>query len=322
MAEGESGGGVTGGSVAPAGAPDEALVAPDPDTIRAVALDIDGTLLTPEGHVAPRTAAAVRAVLARGVLVVLCTGRGYAYGVGQLARELRLHLPAIVRNGAAVQDLADGRVLAQRRLPPGTLARALEVIAAAGATPMVLQGPVQGDAICTPPPEHCHPAVAFYARLWSGESPFRREVAPEALAAIEDTTWVAGAGDHGTAHELYQALSHLPGVAVAWSGSDGRVREFEFAAVKPPCTKATALAEFAVRHGIGLQQIMAVGDYLNDVEMLREVGWGVAMGQAPDIVKAAADAVTLDNGRDGCAVAIERYVLGLHPGRRSPAVGG
>ena len=80
-----------------------------------------------------------------------------------------------------------------------------------------------------------------------------------------------------------------------WTGSAGRVREFAFAAILPPCTKATALAEFEARHGIGLQQIMAVGDYLNDVEMLGEVGWGVAMGQAPDVVKAAADAVTLDN---------------------------
>ncbi|HEV8636818.1 MAG TPA: HAD hydrolase family protein [Chloroflexota bacterium] len=57
-----------------------------------------------------------------------------------------------------------------------------------------------------------------------------------------------------------------------------------------------------------------MGDYLNDVEMLREVGWGVAMGQAPDVVRAAADAVTLDNAHDGCALAIERYVLGRSQG--------
>jgi hydroxymethylpyrimidine pyrophosphatase-like HAD family hydrolase len=183
--------------------------APDPGSIRALSLDIDGTLLSPAGRVSPRTLRAVRAALAQGVLVVLCTGREYAWGVGDLARQLRLDLPAIVRNGAAVQDLVDGRV-----------------------------------------------------------------------------------------------------------------REFAFAAITPVCSKATALEEFAARQGIGMHQIMAVGDYFNDVQMLREVGWGVAMGQAPAAVRAAADAITLDNGSDGCAVAIERYVLGLHPGRRSPAVGG
>jgi hydroxymethylpyrimidine pyrophosphatase-like HAD family hydrolase len=282
-----------------------------------VALDIDGTLLTPAGHVAPRTAAAVREALARGVLVVLCTGREYAHGVHRLASELRLHLPAIVRNGAAVQDLADGRVLAQERLPPGALARALAVIEGAGATPLVLEGPATGDAIRTPPRERCHPAVAFYERLFAQESTFRPGAAPADLAAMADTTWVAGAGDSGAARAVYEGLRRLPGVAAKWTGADaeGEVREFELGIARPPCSKATALAAFAARHGIGLHQVLAVGDYHNDVEMLREVGWGVAMGQAPEAVKAAADAVTLDNAHDGCAVALERYLLGTADGR-------
>ncbi|MDQ3702244.1 MAG: HAD hydrolase family protein, partial [Chloroflexota bacterium] len=215
-----------------------------------------------------------------------------------------------VRNGAAVQDLADGRVLSQRLLPPGAVTLALEVIDAAGATPMVIQGPAHGDAICTLLPERCHPAVAFYERLWARENTFRCVSSLRELSAMSDSTWVSGAGDHGAARSVYEALRRLPGVSARWTGGEGQVREFAFAAVQPVCTKATALAEFATRHEIGLHQIMAVGDYLNDVEMLREVGWGVAMGQAPDAVKAAADAVTLDNARDGCAVAIERYVLG------------
>src|SRR5438046_2924094 len=91
-----------------------------------VALDVDGTLLNPEGHVSPRTAAAVRAVLERGVPVVLCTGRVFSAGIGQLGRELGLHLPAIVRNGGAVQDIATGKVLAQRALPPDAVRAALD----------------------------------------------------------------------------------------------------------------------------------------------------------------------------------------------------
>src|SRR5215212_3422734 len=106
----------------------ETRAAPDPGSIRALSLDIDGTLLTPGGRVAARTARAVRAALARGALAVLCTGREYRVGVGDLARELRLDLPAIVRNGAAVQELADGRVLAQRRLPEGTVERAVAAL--------------------------------------------------------------------------------------------------------------------------------------------------------------------------------------------------
>ncbi len=75
------------------------------------------------------------------------------------------------------------------------------------------------------------------------------------------------------------------------------------------CTKAAALAEYAAGHGITLADVLAVGDFYNDVEILREAGLGVAMGQAPDVVKAAADAVVPDNAHDGCAIALERYAL-------------
>jgi hydroxymethylpyrimidine pyrophosphatase-like HAD family hydrolase len=287
--------------------------APDPGSIRALSLDIDGTLLSPAGRVSPRTLRAVRAALAQGVLVVLCTGREYAWGVGDLARQLRLDLPAIVRNGAAVQDLVDGRVLAQRRLPEGSVERAVAALAGQGATPMVLQGPAEGDDVCTLPPAQCTAAVAFYERRWWRPTGYRRVASPEALAAMTDATWVAGAGGHEVAYAAFEALRDLPGVRRMWTGQDGRVREFAFAAITPVCSKATALEEFAARQGIGMHQIMAVGDYFNDVQMLREVGWGVAMGQAPAAVRAAADAITLDNGSDGCAVAIERYVLGEAP---------
>jgi haloacid dehalogenase-like hydrolase len=192
-------------SEAPSGdlaSPAESRVAPAPRTFRAVALDIDGTLLTPEGHVAPRTAAAVREALARGVLVVLCTGREYSHGVNRLASELRLHLPAIVRNGAVVQDIADGRVLSQKFLPAEALRLTLEAIATIGASPMVIQGPREGDAICTLPPEQCHPAVAFYGQLWIRENTFRRVSSVRELFAMSSTTWVSGAGDKGCTEAL------------------------------------------------------------------------------------------------------------------------
>ena len=287
----------------------ETRAAPDPGGIRALSLDIDGTLLTPGGRITARTVRAVRAALARGVLVVLCTGREYS-GVGDLARELRLDLPAIVRNGAAVQELADGRVLAQRRLPEGTVGRAIALLLDQGATPMLMQGPAAGDDVCTLPPARCTAAVDFYERLWWRSVRYRRVPSVEALAAMTDTTWIGGAGGHAVAFAAYEALGALPGVRRIWTGQDGRVREFAYAAVTPPCSKATALEEFAARQGIGMHEIMAVGDYLNDVEMLRDAGWGVAMGQAPAAVRAVADAITLDNDNDGCALAIERYLLG------------
>jgi hypothetical protein len=78
----------------------------------------------------------------------------------------------------------------------------------------------------------------------------------------------------------------------------------------PLPTRKAALAEYAAERGIALAEVLAVGDFFNDVEMLREAGFGVAMGHAPDVVKAAANVVVPDNAQDGCAIALERYVLG------------
>jgi hydroxymethylpyrimidine pyrophosphatase-like HAD family hydrolase len=77
----------------------------------------------------------------------------------------------------------------------------------------------------------------------------------------------------------------------------------------PACTKASGVVALARTLGIPLEQVMAIGDNNNDIEMLREVGWGIAMGQASERVKTSAHAVTASNAEDGVALAIERYAL-------------
>jgi 5-amino-6-(5-phospho-D-ribitylamino)uracil phosphatase len=79
------------------------------------------------------------------------------------------------------------------------------------------------------------------------------------------------------------------------------------------CSKARAVAVFAAEHGLTLADCVAIGDEHNDVDLLREVrdagGVSIAMGQAPDAVKAVVNYVTGTNAEDGVADAIERYVL-------------
>ena len=77
-------------------------------------------------------------------------------------------------------------------------------------------------------------------------------------------------------------------------------------------TKATGLAFLADRLSIPMAVVMACGDQANDLEMLRDAGLGVAMGDAPPEVQAAADEVTGTVREDGAAIAIERHILGVH----------
>jgi len=72
--------------------------------------------------------------------------------------------------------------------------------------------------------------------------------------------------------------------------------------------KAKALAKLAITLGVELSQVAALGDGLNDVEMLREAGLGIAMGNAPEAVKSVADWITGTNDEDGVAQAVRRLV--------------
>lgn len=74
--------------------------------------------------------------------------------------------------------------------------------------------------------------------------------------------------------------------------------------------KGAALIWLADRLGIGRKEVMAFGDGLNDLGMLKEAGYGVAMANAVPPVLDAADLVTMSNDEDGVAKAVEKYALG------------
>jgi 5-amino-6-(5-phospho-D-ribitylamino)uracil phosphatase len=283
---------------------------PAPEWFRLVALDIDGTILNPDGHVSPRVRRAIQAVLDRGVLVVLCTGRAFSRGVKGLAEELGLSLPAIVRNGTAVQDSRTGAVLERYPITPAACTAALDVMLRHGLSPIVEEGPEHGDGLYTLPADRLHPAVAYYADVWQ-RTEHLRHVAVDELYRVRDTNWIGGCGDRARVRAAYEALQSIPGVDASFYGVWQPDDALHCTGIAPKgCSKASALARFAAARGIGLDETLAIGDYLNDIEMLAEVGWGVAMGHAPDAVKAVAKAVAPDNAQDGAAVALERYVLG------------
>lgn len=298
--------------------PDPERAAPHPPTpspYRLIALDVDGTLLDPAGHVSPRTRAAVREALARGVAVVLCTGRVFSQGIRHLSEELGLSLPAIVRNGAAIQDAATGRVLFSRAIPESAVRAALDAMLGRETVPVVEEGPGARDELVTIRGATSNPAVRYFARSWLRQDNFRFVDESGELYRVPAPTFVCAFGTRERTEPVYRALGALPGTKLYWTG-DGRFDrplnpEHYCAGISPgDCSKATALAAFAGERGLGMESVMAVGDFYNDLEMLAAAGLGVAMGHAPEGVRRVARAVVPDNANDGAAVAIERYVLG------------
>ena len=80
--------------------------------------------------------------------------------------------------------------------------------------------------------------------------------------------------------------------------------------LSPLVDKGKALREVAAHYGIPMDRVAAIGDSYNDLPLLRAAAFGIAMGSAPDELKAEAKAVVSDVHHDGVAEAIERFVFG------------
>ena len=269
--------------------------------IRLVALDIDGTLVGDDLVIGPRTLAAVRAAMDRGVHVALVTGRMTTSAL-RFARALGLVEPIVAYQGALIRALppaADdprlGRILAHRPLPA---AAAREVIAwsrTVGLEPHLNhleRFVVQAD---DPRAEDYSSFIGARALVVPDLATWIRWPISKVLAVGADTIPEAVMDD---------ARRRFSGRA-AVTLSHPRFLEF----LAPGVSKALGVRHLARRGRVPLTNVLAIGDQFNDLEMLAAVGHGAAMPTAPEPVRGAARYIARPVGEEGVADLIERLVL-------------
>jgi Cof subfamily protein (haloacid dehalogenase superfamily) len=279
--------------------------------IRLITIDIDGTLLTPEGQITARTRAAIRAAQHIGIIVTLATARRYA-GAQAVAEALGLELPLIVYDGTLIVSHPSRAILISQTLDPEVARQTIEIFRRHHIQPVV--HPCENEfclkeEVWTGPAEDDNPGLALYLTV-AGERVKRLPYEVLNARASEALRVVAFAEK-----ECIDAiLPEITDLDCTWNFAPlGSYNSAELAILPAGCSKASGVAALATRYEIPLTEVMALGDSYNDLEMLRMVGLGVAMGQAPEAVKSAARAITASNREDGVALAIERYVLATHP---------
>ena len=274
-------------------------------SIRMLVIDIDGTLLTPEGEITPRTLAAVQAAQQSGIVVTLATARRYS-NTATIADELGLVVPLILYDGAMIVEHPRVRVLHVQPLRADVGQQAVELLVRHQLQPVVHPNMGIEEQIWTGPADFDNPWVAAYFSSFPEQ--VRRMPFETLCAGHPDPIRVVAFAPEEIIHTLLPEVSRLD---CTWTITRrGNYGSAELAIMNPNCSKASGVAELAKYLDIPLAQVMAIGDNNNDIAMLRSVGWGVAMGQAPEAVKAAAKAVTASNREDGVALAIEHYALG------------
>lgn len=259
---------------------------------RLIALDVDGTLLNDDHELTEPTRQAVREAHEAGARIVLCTGRG-PYNAIPVMEELGLTGVVITHNGAATVESADRSIVHQYSFG---IERVLPVIG------YCRERGVHYDI--------CSALDLFADRAGEEERIMYRNYGIEPIF-VPDITRLAQPMVKltlfGPPAVMDQAERDLPLLRCPLSIIRSGDRFIDV--MHPEASKGAALRQLAAQMGLDRSQIMAIGNYYNDVEMIEFAGFGIAMANSPDDVKRRADAVTSSNNEDGVCLALRRYLL-------------
>lgn len=271
--------------------------------IKMIGLDLDGTVLTEKKELTVRTREAISRALAQGVVVLVATGRPWM-GVPE---ELR-HFPgmhyALTSNGARIIDTQTDQVIEEHLLGPDLAQKVLEICGKYDTLQEVYfdgQGYAPADKMNCVEKYHKNPSMCEYMRKTRIPVDDISELVKKENRGLDKVQALfADMNERRTAWKELEAEGGLELV-----GSLRYNIEINAAGVN----KGKGLVNLGRMLGIRREEIMACGDGDNDIVMLREAGFGVAMANGEEKVKEAADYITLSNEEDGVADVIEKYVL-------------
>jgi len=256
---------------------------------RLLGLDLDGTLLNEELEIEQRTAERLTALSARGVEIILCSGRRFSAAVGY-AHELGLTGPIVVNNGTIVKEVAGERTIYTDYFPQEHLAGLLDLLKGIGLPAVLLTDEYPDYDFCVDVAEGVNEYHTEYLDL-------NREMGRvvDDLAAVRCHT----VSQVNVFHAYPTLLEAEKRIREAMNGKVGTViiqhvkyKGCSLEMASPTASKWKALRWIAQQRGIKPEEIVAIGDEVNDIAMVRKAGFGVAVANALDEVKAAADYVT------------------------------
>ena len=286
-------------------------------TIRLLALDLDGTLLNSRGQVSERNRKALEQARERGVRVAIVTGRRFR-DARPTALELGLDVPVIAHNGALTKHALTLETVAVFPLPLAAAQRSLKLGRAAGADALVSD-------------DHEGLGVLVYDHL-SGDnraaqlyvSWARRIHGENGRDAVRQVPSLEDFLDHEPVHLAFSGgcakMKALGNVLLEELGTAAKIFSTAYPSmdftlldiVHPEASKGVGVAAAAAELGVLREEVMAVGDNLNDLEMLHYAGTGVVMANAEaSLHEIDGFHATGTNDDDGVALAIERFIL--HP---------
>jgi len=284
--------------------------------IKLLALDLDGTLLNSSGQIPEANRQAIRQAEEKGVLVTIATGRRFR-DAQPIGIELGLNAPLITHNGALLKYAENDETVAYSLLPRETSLEILRVGNEFG-----------GDALISADPQG--KGTLFYDRISDNNIPLQRYIvwsktlhgdeAEKALCHVDDLSnilddteviHITFSGTCAAMYEMERVLkSELQDTVTILATVYPRL-DFTLIDILPPdSSKGVGVEKLALIEGLQKNQVMAIGDNFNDIEMLEFAGTAIVMGNAdPRLLERKEFYTTVSNDENGVAEAIKQFIL-------------
>ncbi len=284
--------------------------------IKLLALDLDGTLLDPQGKISSANRKAIREAEHNGVLVTIATGRRFRDAL-PVALELDLNAPIITHNGALIKFADTLDAISVSLLQPDVSGEVIRVGRELG-----------GDALVSTQPEG-HGSL-FYERISEGNLPLQKYIrwaeslhgtaAGQGLKHVEDlgavlpntsVIHISYSGQCSAMERMANELRTEFGDRITLLQTIYTALDFTLLDILPAgSSKGSGVEKLASISGLLPEHVMAIGDNFNDIEMLEYAGTPILMGNAAEGLRAERGYHrTLSNAEDGVARAIERFIL-------------
>ncbi|MNJ45084.1 Sugar phosphatase YidA [compost metagenome] len=260
-----------------------------------VAIDIDGTLINDDHELTQGTIEVIQQISQQGVEIVLCTGRAPKMAI-PIMKEIGLTDYIITHNGAATIDVSSGEIVNEFPMNTELLSKYIDYCHEHG---------IHYDLSTT---------FDVYVEQLSKLETFKKEmyrkflIEPQELPELEQIKQpLVKLMTAGSIEQIDLLCQEWP----TWNVEYNIVRSGEFFVdmMDKDASKGAALKALADARGFAPQQVMAIGNYYNDITMLTYAGLGVAVDNAPVEVKAAANVITATNNDEGVKIALQKYCL-------------
>ena len=275
------------------------------DSLRLIAVDIDGTLLNPEFQISDADLASLRRAHAQGIEVILVTGRRHAFAL-PIAQQLGFDLWLISSNGAVTRSLA-GETFHRDLLPETTCRKLVHAMQEfRGQTVLTFDSNGPGTIVI----ERLDRLEGSIQRWLEKNMQYIQFVVPIENALATDPIQAMFCGPIAEMHRALQQLT-ICGLPITVLRTEYPARNLSIVDVlNAGCSKGHALERWSNYRQIARTEVMAVGDNYNDIEMLAFAGHPFIMGNASEELRSRGWTLTRSNAESGVSAAVDHMLNG------------